>query len=262
MDATNYDDDGFVYIPKWIYRLDLTLSETAAFGIIYAFSQESQGCYFGSLDYLAHYCRVSRRHAINILKKLETSGLIIREPHPGSTTHFYAVDKREALKLHPCNNFTREDISPLPCNNFTPTRENILPNNIDDNKDIIKKESVLRAREDDGKIQYGSKVRMTREEYDRIVARFGADDAATIVQMLDDYLVDHPRKHYANHYRAAIGWPAQRLAEQRTAELRLKNAQEAGQRVNAAKPATPQKYTTYKETMAKIDAIAAKYKNR
>lgn len=242
MGATDYNDDGYVNIPKWMYRLDLTLSETTAYAIIYGFSQERQGCFFGSLDYLACYCRVSRRQIMTILKHLEDAGLIIRESHPGSITHFYAVDKREALKLHPCNNFTREKTSPLPCNNFTPTREKTSPNNIEDNKNYnIDTQSPLRAREDDGRKAYGVKVRMTPDEYAKIVSRYGADDAAAMVQMLDDYLVDHPRKHYANHYRAAIGWPAQRLAEQRTAEQRLKNAQEAGQRA-----ATPQQqYSGY-----------------
>lgn len=242
MNTTDYDDDGFVYIPKWIYRLDLTLSETAAYGIIYAFSQDKQGCYFGSLDYLAHYCKVSRRHAMRILQKLEDAGLIIRESHPGSTTHFYAVDKREVTKLHPRQNVTGDNMSPHPCYNVTPTRDIMSPNNKDDNKDYnIDTESPFRAREDDGKKAYGTKVRMTPDEYAKIVSRYGADDAAAMVQMLDDYLVDHPRKHYANHYRAAIGWPALRLAEQRTAEQRLKNAQEAGQRA-----ATPQQqYSGY-----------------
>lgn len=231
MNATDYDDDGFVYIPKWMYRLDLTLSEIAAYGIIYVFSQEKQGCYFGSLEYLARYCKVSRRHAMNILKKLEDDGLIIREPHPGSTTHFYAVDKRTALKLHPCNNFTRENISPLPCNNFTPTRENISPNNTsynkEDNKDT---HSLPRTREEMN--SYGEYVRMTAADYGKLVTRFGRDDAARLCEILDAYLTKKPNA-YRDHYRAALGWPVQRLQEEKLTQQRLDNAKQQQQRVTS-----------------------------
>ena len=233
MKTTDYDDDGFVYIPKWMYRLDLTLSETAAYGIIYVFSQEKQGCFFGSLEYLARYCRVSRRQAINILQKLENAGLIIRESHPGSTTHFYAVNKKEALKLHPCNNVTRENISPLPCNNFTPTRENISPNNTSYNKEENKDIPVVlpRTRE---KLTFGDYVLLTEEEHAKLVQRFGAEDTARMIEILDGYLANpKQRKRYESHYKVIPGWPHDRLEEEKLRQQRLKNAQEAGQRVNA-----------------------------
>jgi hypothetical protein len=233
MNATDYDDDGFVFIPKWMYRLDLTLAETAAYGIIYVFSQERQGCFFGSLEYLARYCRVSRRQAINILKKLEDAGLITREPHPGSTTHFYAVDNREALKLFPCNNFTRENISPLPCNNFTPPRENISPNNKDDikeyNKDIP---TSPRTRE---LVAYGEKVRMTSEEHAKLVAEYGEEDTAALCEILDDHMCAKGVT-YKSHYRAIRKWCVDKLSERKLQQLRMKNAQEAAQRVNAQQP--------------------------
>lgn len=260
MNTTDYDDDGFVYIPKWMYRLDLTLSEIAAYGIIYVFSQEKQGCYFGSLEYLARYCKVSRRHAINILKKLEDDGLIIRESHPGSTTHFYAVDKRTALKLHPCNNFTRENISPLPCNNFTPTRENISPNNTSYNKEENKDIPVVlpRTRE---KLTFGDYVLLTEEEHAKLVQRYGAEDTARMIEILDSYLANpKQRKRYESHYKVIPGWPHDRLEEEKLRQQRMKNAQEAGQRVKQ-----PQAPVTHYADLAEIDArrkaIEDKYKN-
>lgn len=242
MKATDYDDDGFVYIPKWMYRLDLTLAETAAYGIIYVFSQEKQGCFFGSLEYLARYCRVSCRHAIRILHKLEDNGLIIRESHPGSTTHFYAVDKRTALKLHPCQNVTGDNMSPHPCYNVTPTRDNMSPNNIDDIiDDNIKTLSTPRARED--KVLYGDHVLLTASEHDKLVADYGTDDTARLIDILDLYLTNKTKDPYKSHYAAIRKWVVRDLAEQKTAEQRLKNAQEAGQRNGAQQ----QPYSGYGE---------------
>lgn len=251
-----------MYIPKWMYRLDLTLSEIAAYGIIYVFSQEQQGCYFGSLEYLARYCKVSRRHAINILKKLEDAGLIIRESHPGSTTHFYAVDKRAALKLHPCNNFTRENISPLPCNNFTPTRENISPNNKEDSKEYNKDtHSTPRVREAD-KVLYGERVLLTENEHAALVRDYGAADTARLVEILDLYLANKTKDPYKSHAAAIRKWCVRDLAEQKTAEQRLKNAQEAAHRVAPQQQGPPPgNYAALAEARARREAIEAKYKH-
>lgn len=260
MNTTDYDDDGFVYIPKWMYRLDLTLSETAAYGIIYVFSQEKQGCYFGSLEYLARYCKVSRRHAIRILQKLEDAGLIIRESHPGSTTHFYAVDKRTALKLHPCQNVTGANMSPHPCNNVTPTRDIMSPNNTSYNKEENKDIPVVlpRTRE---KLTFGDYVLLTEEEHAKLVQRFGAEDTARMIEILDGYLANpKQRNRYANHYRAILGWPVQRLTEEKLTQQRLQNSQEAAQRVNAPK-APETHYADLAEIEARRKAIEDKYKN-
>lgn len=261
MKATDYfDESGFVGVPKWMYLLDLTLAETVAYGIIYVFSQERQGCFFGSLEYLARYCRVSRRQAINILQKLENAGLIIRESHPGRTTHFYAVNKKEALKLHPCNNVTREIISPLPCNNFTPTRENISPNIIDDIiDDNIDTLSSPRARED--KVLYGDCVLLTASEHDKLVAEFGADDTARLIDILDLYLANKTKDPYKSHYAAIKKWCVRDLAEQKTAEQRLKNAQEAGQRVNAQHAPATGFGAGLADANRRFKEITDKYKN-
>lgn len=242
MKTTDYDDDGFLTTPKWMYRFDLTLAETMAYAIIYGFSQERQGCYFGSLEYLARYCRVSRRHVIRILQKLEDAGLIIRESHPGSTTHFYAVDKREVTKLHPCQNVTGANTSPHPCYNVTPTRDNMSPNIIDDIiDDNIDTLSTPRARED--KVLYGDHVLLTESEHDKLVAEFGADDTARLIDILDLYLANKTKDPYKSHYAAIRKWVVRDLAEQKTAEQRLKNAQEAGQRNGAQQ----QPYSGYGE---------------
>lgn len=264
MNTTDYDDDGFVYIPKWMYRLDLTLSEIAAYGIIYVFSQEKQGCYFGSLEYLARYCKVSRRHAIRILQKLEDDGLIIRESHPGSTTHFYAVDKRTAQKLHLCQNVTGANMSPHPCNNVTPTRDIMSPNNTsynkEDNKDTL---SLPRVREE--KVLYGDCVLLTEKEHAALVRDYGEADTARLIEILDLYLANKTKDPYKSHYAAIRKWCVRDLAEQKTAEQRLKNAQEAGQRVNAQqqKPQGPPpgNYAALADANRRFKEITDKYKN-
>ena len=103
------------------------------------------------------------------------------------------------------------------------------PNNIDDiiddNKDTL---STPRARED--KVLYGDCVLLTASEHDKLVAEFGADDTARLIDILDLYLANKTKDPYKSHYAAIRKWVVRDLAEQKTAEQRLKNAQEAGQR--------------------------------
>ena len=89
---------------------------------------------------------------------------------------------------------------------------------------------------------YGEYVRMTPANYARLVSRFGADDAARLCEILDSYLAKKPNV-YRDHYRAALGWPVQRLQEEKLNQQRLKNAQEAGQRNGAQQ----QPYSGYGE---------------
>lgn len=215
----------YIVIQEWMLELGLKGSELLAYALIYGFCQDDESDFHGSAAYVADWCGVRREQAVRILGKLVDMGLLKKSGDPGYPAH-YTVGGCAILegvrKPH------------TGCEENAQGCAIIAHNNTNDNIDIRNTESVLRAREEtDEKQAYGEKVRMTPAEYDRIVARYGAEDAATIVQMLDDYLVEHPRKTYASHYRAAIGWPAQRLAEQRTAEQRLKNAQQAQQRFSA-----------------------------
>lgn len=108
---------------------------------------------------------------------------------------------------------------------------------------ILNTRSVPRTRDeidlDSPMVAYGVKVSMTADEHDKLVQKFGAEDTDRLVDILDGYLLNNPRKRYASHYRAILSWCVRELTEQKTAEQRLKNAQEAGQRTTAQRaPAT------------------------
>lgn len=238
----------YIVIQEWMKDLGMTPSELIVFALVFGFCQDGESDFHGSTSYVAEWCGLRREAAVRILQQLVDKGLLVKSGTPGYPAH-YSTQGCAILegvrKSHTgCLNIAQGGCAEIAHDNKS-----------SDNKDKRNTESVLRAREEDGKEAYGEKVRMTPAEYDRIVSRYGAADAATIVQMLDDYLVDHPRKHYANHYRAAIGWPAQRLMEQRTAEQRLKNAQEAGQRVSAQQAAAS---TWTAEDLARIRKFGEK----
>ena len=108
---------------------------------------------------------------------------------------------------------------------------------------------------------YGEKVLLYEEEYEKLMEKFGAADAATLVEILDNYLINKPRKRYESHYRAILSWCVSELNEQRLKEQRLRNAREAGQRMSGQAPAVPEgERTTMEDVRRKMEEINAKYK--
>ena len=110
------------------------------------------------------------------------------------------------------------------------------------------------------KVLYGDCVLLTEKEHAALVRDYGAADTARLIEILDLYLANKTKDPYKSHYAAIRKWCVRDLAEQKTAEQRLKNAQEAGQRVKQ-----PQAPVTHYADLAEIDArrkaIEDKYKN-
>ena len=229
----------YLIIPEWMLDLGLNASELHAYALIWGFSQDGESDFHGAASYVARWCGVTERQVHTILKNLTSRGLIKKTVTPGYPAHYTttgsAIIAQGGEKIAPLKNLHGgyEVFS-------YPTPEEISPNNKErdnkrDNKDT---QSLPRTREDLN--AYGEFVRMSAENYARLVTRFGADDAARLCEILDAYLAKKPNA-YRDHYRAALGWPVQRLQEEKLNQQRLKNAQEAGQRA-----ATPQQqYSGY-----------------
>ena len=70
---------GYMVILPWMREeLDLKGNELLVYALIHGFSQEAQGCFFGSLEYISRACGCSRPTAIETLKKLRERGLIYK----------------------------------------------------------------------------------------------------------------------------------------------------------------------------------------
>lgn len=72
-------------------ELNLKGNELIVYSIINGFSQDGKGVYFGSQSYIAEWCGISRRQVIDILKRLETKGLIKSTNTKNGQTKLYTV---------------------------------------------------------------------------------------------------------------------------------------------------------------------------
>ena len=68
---------GYIVILPWMREdLDLKGNELLIYALIHGFSQEKQGCFFGSLEYICRACGCSRGTVISTLKALCERGLL------------------------------------------------------------------------------------------------------------------------------------------------------------------------------------------
>ena len=82
------DNKNYIQIQGWmINELNLKGNELLLYAIIYGFSQDGEGRFYGSLSYLEDLLRVSRKTAIASIKSLIKKRLIKRS----SESHYYAV---------------------------------------------------------------------------------------------------------------------------------------------------------------------------
>ena len=62
--------------PFMVDELGLKGSELVAYALIYGFSQDGESWFTGSAQYVADWCGIARRNAINVLQKLTDKGLV------------------------------------------------------------------------------------------------------------------------------------------------------------------------------------------
>jgi hypothetical protein len=68
---------GYIVILPWMREdLDLKGNELLVYALIHGFSQEAQGCFFGSLEYISRACGCARNTTIGTLKNLVKKGLL------------------------------------------------------------------------------------------------------------------------------------------------------------------------------------------
>lgn len=117
-------DENFIVIQGWMVNdLELKGNELLAYALIYGFSQDGESEYTGSLSYLQKWLGVSRQTAVNTLNGLLDKNLIEKRLFDVNNVHFcaYRSIRRVVKKLDGGS-------------------QKIRPNNIEDNKDNIKKE--------------------------------------------------------------------------------------------------------------------------
>lgn len=125
-----------IVVTEEMRALGLSGNDLMVFALINGFSQDGQGCFYGSLNYICETCGISRRTAIYILNDLVERGFLLKEEtiQNGVKRVLYQVNRGSA------------EIAPVVQKLHRGSAE-IAPNNIKDNispTEIINKEKDVR----------------------------------------------------------------------------------------------------------------------
>lgn len=109
-----------------VEELGLKGSELVAYALIYGFSQDGESWFTGSAQYVADWCGIARRNAINVLQRLTEKGLV-EKVRTGQGCAYRACrnitgDKTSLVMKH---HRTGDETSPV-------TGDETSPNNIGD----------------------------------------------------------------------------------------------------------------------------------
>jgi hypothetical protein len=227
----------YTSLQGWMYDMGLNLSEIITYAVIYGFSWDGHSCYRGTVEQIGEFCQVKRRQARDILARLEQRGLITRKEVPGKITEYAVVlPVPRSVVVNPGAQLPPAVDCPLPGSGLPTTPAvDCRPNINRNNTEFIDTHSSPRARED-GKTLFGEHVLLTPAEHAKLVHDYGTEDTARLIEILDLWLANQRKDPYKSHYAAIRKWCVRDLAEQKTAEQRLKNAQEAAQRVSGQQP--------------------------
>ena len=125
-----------IVVTEEMRALGLSGNDLMVFALINGFSQDGQGCFYGSLPYICETCGISRRTAIYILNDLVERGFLLKNEtiQNGVKRVIYQVNRGSA------------EIAPVVQKLHRGSAE-IAPNNIIDNispSEIINKEKDVR----------------------------------------------------------------------------------------------------------------------
>ena len=129
---------GYIVILPWMREeLDLKGNELLVYALIHGFSQEAQGCFFGSLNYICRACGCTIPTTVEVLKKLQRRGLIHKRELSENNVkmcQYTAIKGGTKEILVPLKNLeggTKEIL-------VGGTKESLPNNKEEDNKSIIK----------------------------------------------------------------------------------------------------------------------------
>ena len=89
-------------ITEEMRELGLSGNELMVYALINGYSQDEQGCYYGSITYICNICNISRRTVINILTTLVERGLVVKREtlRNGVKYREYTIVHGGVQKLH------------------------------------------------------------------------------------------------------------------------------------------------------------------
>ena len=220
--------------------LGLKGNALAVYAIVYGFSQDGVSEYAGSSKYLCEWLGCSKKTVLTTLASLTERGLLVKKTLEKNGVIFnnyvavrrpYDTQPGGGVKITPGEKNLHQGgvkITPGWCKNYTGGGEKITPhididNNIHITNDMYegaagappippnpdgKKGKGKDATPKPPKQAYGEfhHVKLTDEEYNKLVKKHGPEKTAALIKHLDEYMEEKPKYKSESHYLAIGRW--------------------------------------------------------
>ncbi|CZR83045.1 hypothetical protein CDFC105_53908 [Clostridioides difficile] len=198
-----------------IDREDLGIYEKMIYIVLARYSNEESSC-FPSYKTISEKAGCSIRQVSNILNELESKGLIIRENrnHEGkkekNSNLYFLISSKTKVRNEVPN--VRHDMPNPIAPHALHVRHEVPSKKTYNKKTYIKSNTTTQKESKTDYLDLSfldldiEKVKITKDEYDKLISKFGKKYIHDKIVSLENYIVNGKGSRYKSHYRALLTW--------------------------------------------------------
>ncbi|EII6834383.1 helix-turn-helix domain-containing protein (plasmid) [Clostridioides difficile] len=196
-------------------REDLGIYEKMIYIVLARYS-DNESCCFPSYKTIALKCGCSERQAKSVVKILENKGLIKKENRIKSNSNEKESNIYFILTAKLGSEYDAQQVVNVMHNPSAPHAQQVV-HEVHSKKTYNKKTYIKSntTPQKEPKTDYLDlsfldldieKVKLTKEEYDKLISKFGKKYIHDKIVSLENYIVNGKGSRYKSHYRALLTW--------------------------------------------------------
>ncbi|HBF1268440.1 TPA: helix-turn-helix domain-containing protein [Clostridioides difficile] len=196
-------------------REDLGIYEKMIYIVLVRYS-DNESCCFPSYKTIALKCGCSERQAKSVVKILENKGLIKKENRIKSNSNEKESNIYFVLTAKLGGEYDAQQVVNMMHNPSAPHAQQVV-HEVHSKKTYNKKTYIKSntTPQKESKTDYLDlsfldldieKVKLTKDEYDKLISKFGKKYIHDKIVSLENYIVNGKGSRYKSHYRALLTW--------------------------------------------------------
>ncbi|HFL3607939.1 TPA: helix-turn-helix domain-containing protein [Clostridioides difficile] len=196
-------------------REDLGIYEKMIYIVLARYS-DNESCCFPSYKTIALKCGCSERQAKSVVKILENKGLIKKENRIKSNSNEKESNIYFVLTAKLGGEYDAQQVVNMMHNPSAPHAQQVV-HEVHSKKTYNKKTYIKSntTTQNEPKTNYLDlsfldldieKVKLTKEEYDKLISKFGKKYIHDKIVSLENYIVNGKGSRYKSHYKALLTW--------------------------------------------------------
>lgn len=185
-----------------VNELQLKGNELLIYAIIYGFSQDGEGEFTGSLQYLADWTQSTKQGVMKALQSLCEKQLILKNVEYKNNIRFCTY--KSSMVCNKVEQGMKQSLMGYETK-FNGGIKQSLPNNINDTLDNNKTNNIVRPKKEKHKNGVCQNVLLTDKEFASLCEKLGPDKAKAVIDFFSEKKEMKGYK-YNSDYRAILNW--------------------------------------------------------